>query len=109
MGNEAHFDRAEFLRYFHDESEELLAFIEADLLRLEAQSTAGGERADPDLVNSLFRALHTIKGNAGMLEMEVVAELSHGLEELCDLLRKDRVRLSGLLVDILFEGRDRLA
>jgi two-component system chemotaxis sensor kinase CheA len=98
------FDRSEFVSYFRDEAEELLQQIDADLLQLE--DFVGGGRPDSELVNSLFRALHTIKGSAGMLQFGEVQTLAHRLENLCDLLRKERMPLSESCVDILFQGRD---
>src|SRR5579884_1344072 len=98
------FDRSEFVSYFRDEAEELLQQIDADLLQLEDYVSSG--RADSELVNSLFRALHTIKGSAGMLQFSDVQTLAHRLENLCDLLRKERMPLSEGCVDILFAGRD---
>ena len=98
------FDRSEFVQYFRDEAEELLQQIDADLLQLE--DLVGTGRADTELVNSLFRALHTIKGSSGMLQFSDVQNLAHKLENLCDLLRKDRMPLSEGCVDILFSGRD---
>jgi two-component system, chemotaxis family, sensor kinase CheA len=100
------FNREEFVAYFRDEAEELLQQVDADLLRLEGCVSSG--RSDPDIVNSLFRALHTIKGSAAMLGFGDVATLAHKLENLCDLLRKDRLPLSESCVDILFSGRDLL-
>jgi two-component system, chemotaxis family, sensor kinase CheA len=101
------FDREELVAYFRDEAEELLQQIDADLLRLEAFAATG--QIDPELINSLFRALHTIKGNSGMLGFADVTEVAHKLETFCDLLRKDRMPLSSEGVDTLFAGRDLLS
>jgi two-component system chemotaxis sensor kinase CheA len=98
------FDKSEFISYFRDEAEELLQQIDADLLQIEDYVEAG--RADNELVNSLFRALHTIKGSSGMLQFTDVQALAHKLENLCDLLRKERMPLSEGCMDILFAGRD---
>jgi len=100
------FNREEFISYFRDEAEELLQQIDADLLKLEEFVQTG--ESDPEIVNSLFRALHTVKGSAGMLGFTDVQNLAHKLENLCDLLRKDRMPLSESVVDILFSGRDLL-
>ncbi len=100
------FNRDEFISYFRDEAEELLQQIDADLLRLEEFVSSG--ESDPETVNSLFRALHTVKGSSGMLGFGDVQDLAHKLENLCDLLRKDRMPLSESAVDILFSGRDLL-
>jgi two-component system chemotaxis sensor kinase CheA len=98
------FNREEFVSYFRDEAEELLQQIDADLLKLE--EFANTKEADPEIINSLFRALHTVKGSSGMLGFTDVAGLAHKLENLCDLLRKDQMPLSESCVDILFSGRD---
>lgn len=98
------FDRGEFVAYFRDEADDLLQQIDADLLRLEEFAQHGA--ADPEIVNSLFRALHTIKGSAGMLDFGDVQSLAHKLENLCDLLRRERMPLSEGSVDVLFAGRD---
>ena len=98
------FDRSEFISYFRDECEQLLQQIDQDLLNLEDHVASG--HADTELINSLFRALHTIKGSSGMLQFNDVQNLAHKLENLCDLLRKERMPLSEGCVDILFAGRD---
>ncbi len=100
------FNREEFISYFRDEAEELLQQIDADLLKLEEGVNSGVN--DPEIINSLFRALHTVKGSSGMLGFVEVQGLAHKLENLCDLLRKDRMPLSESAVDILFTGRDLL-
>jgi two-component system chemotaxis sensor kinase CheA len=98
------FNREEFVSYFRDEAEELLQQIDGDLLKLEEFATS--KESDPEIINSLFRALHTIKGSGGMLGFTDVQGLAHKLENLCDLLRKDQMPLSESCVDILFSGRD---
>jgi two-component system chemotaxis sensor kinase CheA len=100
------FDRAEFVAYFRDETEELLHRIDADSLRLEELAAAG--TYDAEIVNSLFRALHTVKGNAAMLGFAEVAGLAHGLESLGDALRTKRLALTEPHVDLLLRGRDLL-
>ena len=98
------FDRTEFVQYFRDETDELLQAIDADLLRLEQYADTG--TLDDEIVNSLFRALHTIKGSAGMLEFGAVQQVAHKLENVYDLLRKDRMPLTEGGINLLFEGRD---
>ena len=78
------FNREEFVSYFRDEAEELLQQIDGDLLKLE--EFAISKESDPEIINSLFRALHTIKGSGGMLGFTDVQGLAHKLENLCDLL-----------------------
>lgn len=104
MSAEDFFDRTEFVQYFRDETDELLQSIDADLLRLEQFVDSGA--IDNEIVASLFRALHTIKGSAGMLEFKDVQQVAHKLENVFDLLRKDRMPLTESGVNLLFEGRD---
>ena len=106
MSSDDFFDRTEFVQYFRDETEELLQSIDSDLLRLEAFVDRG--TVDAEIINSLFRGLHTIKGSAGMLDYKDVQGVAHKLENVCDLLRKDRMPLSENCVNLLFEGRDML-
>jgi two-component system chemotaxis sensor kinase CheA len=98
------FDRTEFVQYFRDETDELLQSIEGDLLRLE--QFVDGDAVDGELVNSLFRALHTIKGSAGMLQFTAVQQVAHKLENVFDLLRRDRMPLTEGGITLLFDGRD---
>jgi two-component system chemotaxis sensor kinase CheA len=102
--NDDFFDRTEFVQYFRDETEELLQSIDSDLLRLERFVDTGS--IDVEIVNALFRGLHTVKGSAGMLDFKDVQEVAHKLENLFDLLRKDRMPLSEACINVLFEGRD---
>ncbi len=88
------FDRSEFVQYFRDETDELLQSIDGDLLRLEQFVDTG--TVDAEIVASLFRALHTIKGSAGMLEFASVQQVAHKLENVFDLLRKDHMPLTEL-------------
>jgi two-component system chemotaxis sensor kinase CheA len=104
--NDDSFDRSELIRYFKDEADELLQQVDADLLKLEP--LAASSRTDPEIINSLFRALHTIKGSAGMLELHDVSAFAHKLENVCDLVRNGRLPVSSVLIEILFEGRDLL-
>jgi two-component system chemotaxis sensor kinase CheA len=98
------FDRSEFVQYFRDETDELLQSIDGDLLRLEQFVDSGN--VDAEIVASLFRALHTIKGSAGMLEFAAVQHVAHKLENVFDLLRRDHMPLTESGVNLLFEGRD---
>ncbi|MCA9575150.1 MAG: chemotaxis protein CheA, partial [Myxococcales bacterium] len=65
------------------------------------QKESGG---DPDLVNEVFRAVHTLKGIAGMFGYHQLGAVAHALEDLLDDLRLGRVALSQEVLDVLFEG-----
>lgn len=73
-------DLREFVDGFIAEAEELLALANASLLEIESVLASGGTR--PRAVRELFRALHTMKGLAGMIGIEPIVEVAHALETL---------------------------
>ena len=60
--------------------------------------------SDPDAVNSVFRAVHTLKGMAGMFGFQDLSDVSHHLEDLLEHLRLGRVDITQPVLDVLFEG-----
>lgn len=93
----------ELVNDFVTESREHLAHVESDLLSLESESDEGGDR-----VNRVFRAVHSVKGVAGFLGFDHINKLSHALESVLDLVRKDRLETSPELVDVLLAATDSL-
>ncbi len=85
---------------FFEEAAELLADFEAALLELESAD------GDTELLNRIFRAAHTIKGNAGMLGFDAIARFTHGLESLLDALRTGARPLTADVVDALLASGD---
>src|SRR3954465_6045467 len=72
---------AEFLAMFRDEANERLDSMVATLLAVESGS------AGPEAIDSAFRDAHTIKGAAGMLELEEIAALADAAENVLDQAR----------------------
>ena len=87
---------------FITESEEYLDNIDQKLLDLESQLS------DKECVNDIFRAIHTIKGLSGFLDLELISELSHKLETLLDEIRKEKREATSDVIDVLFQGVDLL-
>ncbi len=88
------------------ESREHLADIETDLLAMEK----GGGETDGELINRVFRAVHSIKGGAGFFELVKVRELAHETENVLELIRcrqmvptAERVRVLLSAIDTLRE------
>ena len=71
------------LQDFVTETVEHLEEMEGNLLQLETDS------ANREILNDIFRSVHTIKGAAEYLGLERIAELSHKLENLLDQIRED--------------------
>ena len=87
---------------FREEALELLADLEQELLRLEA------DPQNMDTVNAAFRALHTIKGSGAMLDLEIIVGFSHRLEEIFDLLRSGYVGVTKPIVELSLSAKDEL-
>jgi two-component system chemotaxis sensor kinase CheA len=62
-----------------------------------------------ELCNNIFRPIHTIKGASQFVGLDQVSTLSHRLEDLLDLLRNGDLGTTDDIVDVLIEGRDRIA
>ena len=93
-------NREMLLQSFREETEECLQQMEQLLLALETLPE------DRELVSSLFRAAHTIKGNASLLEFNALARFLHNVEDLLDLCRSNIVVLSQELISILLQAVD---
>lgn len=91
----------EILTSFISESNEHLENIEAKIVSLE-------NNEDPEIINEIFRSMHTIKGVASFLGLNKIKDLSHSLENLLDNLRDNKISISTELIDILLEGSDTL-
>jgi two-component system chemotaxis sensor kinase CheA len=87
---------------FLSEAQELVDGLSRDLLLLDQQARRGEN--EPELVNDIFRGIHTLKGLAGLFGAVRMAAVSHELEELLDDLRLGRVELDVKVVDLLFRG-----
>ncbi|MGE6653109.1 chemotaxis protein CheA [Stenotrophomonas sp. NPDC077426] len=92
------------LQRFHatifEESREGLDAMEAGLLALES-----GQQ-DPEIINSVFRAAHSIKGGAGTFGFDAIAGLTHVLETLLDELRAGKRALEAAAVDAMLSSVD---
>lgn len=80
-------ERDDVLEYLL-EARETLENIEKDLLHFE-KSTLDGSRVDRDLLDTLFRHFHTIKGSSGFFGLTAIVKMAHAAENLLDYLRKN--------------------
>jgi two-component system chemotaxis sensor kinase CheA len=95
-------DLREFVAGFIAESDELVATASAALLEIEAANAEGISK--PRVVRDLFRALHTIKGLAGMIGVEPIVELAHELETLVRAADRAGGTLVREAVDVSLRG-----
>jgi two-component system chemotaxis sensor kinase CheA len=87
----------ELIREFLLESFENLANISEELTTFEKNSE------DLELVNSIFRKVHTLKGSAGFLGLKKLQEVTHAAESLLDLIRDRVIKITPQIVDCLLE------
>ena len=88
---------------YREEASELLAELETSLLDLE--ETPG----DDDLINRVFRAMHTIKGSGAMFGFDEIASFTHEVETVFDLVRNGKMTVSKRLLDLTLKSRDHIS
>ncbi len=91
---------AEIIESFIVESNELIDKLGQDLLLLEKDGT------DAELHNTIFRAVHTVKGTSSFLGFEQMTNLAHSYEDVLNKIRKKELVVSGDVMDIMFEAYD---
>ena len=87
---------------FIDETREILAALEQDVVLLEQQP------ANADILNRIFRHVHTIKGSGGMFGYENMTEYTHSMENVFDLLRSGKLAVDDHIIDASLRGLDYL-
>lgn len=98
------FDTSDLIHGFVEDCREHLDSIEASLMDIEA----AGDHQNPELVNSVFRLAHSIKGGAGMLGLDNIKSLAHKLENVLHMVRSHELHPSHDVVNVLLRGFDRL-
>ncbi|MBF0158395.1 MAG: chemotaxis protein CheW [Magnetococcales bacterium] len=94
----------ELLGMFVQEATEHLETIEPDLLTLEEN----GSSTEPEIINRLFRGVHSIKGSAGFFGLTAITKLSHIMENLLGKVREKPAVTTPAVTDSLLAGLDRL-
>ena len=93
-------DMSQFRQVFFEESAEHLSSMESLLLGMDIGNP------DPEGMNALFRAAHSIKGNSATFGFPDMAAVTHDLETLLDRVRKNEIPLTTAIVDASLEARD---
>src|SRR6185312_7371637 len=93
-------DLSQFHKTFFEESREGLDAMEAALLALDSGAT------DPELVHTIFRAAHSIKGGAATFGFADVAAFTHVAESLLEEVRSERRAVDSGLIDVLLRSLD---
>ncbi|HOP85405.1 MAG TPA: chemotaxis protein CheA [Syntrophorhabdaceae bacterium] len=101
MSNQSleHEEMKEIIDEFIVESSELIENATQDIVSMEAEQ-------DDEIINSIFRAVHTIKGTSSFLGFSVLSNLAHKAEDLLGLVRKKELDMSKEIADALLESMD---
>lgn len=91
---------SQFQETFFEEAAEHLAIVEEGLLALEQHPE------DVDLLNKIFRSAHSIKGTSGMFGFDAIAQFTHKMETLLDLLRNGQKVVTPHIADLLLKSTD---
>ncbi len=91
---------------FIAESEELIDKIFNDINEIDSVRKTG--KPNPDTINDLFRAAHSLKGISSMFAYKEITETSHKMEDLLDKVRLSKVAITDVLIKALYAAGDML-
>ena len=89
----------EIIDEFIVESSELMDNVIQDIVTIE-------QSQDEEMINGIFRAVHTIKGTSSFLGFNTLSELAHKAEDVLGLVRKGEMKIDQEVADILLEAFD---
>jgi len=89
-------------KLFVQEVTDLLLKVEKDLLLLENDST------NNDIIQDIFRAMHTVKGSAGVYNLEKTVLLAHNFESLFENIRKQELKVTNEIITLTLQANDTL-
>lgn len=95
-------DMSDLLGVFLEEAEEQIQRLDNGILHLERNPN------DLDMIKEVFRAAHTLKGSSATMGLTPIAELTHVMENLLDLLRAEKMQANPEIADLLLSGTDAL-
>jgi two-component system chemotaxis sensor kinase CheA len=93
-------DMSQFYQVFFEEAAEHLSNMETMLLELDIHNP------DPEQLNAIFRAAHSIKGSAGTFGFNDLTEVTHILENLLDRIRKGELAIREDMIDAFLDADD---
>lgn len=88
------------LKDFFEEAFDMLDSLEQNILILDK------DRNNTDAIQEIFRAVHTLKGSAGAVELFDTQKYAHRFEDLLDLIRNNQIKVDDKTIDILLKGID---
>ena len=92
----------EILQDFLVEAGEIIEQLDEQLVQIEKSPD------DKDLLNSIFRGFHTVKGGAGFLELNELVDICHAAENVFDMLRNGKITLNSDSMDAVLQAYDEI-
>ena len=96
-------DKIGIISDFYEENTEILENFANSLLELEISEKP------TELINNLFRMIHTVKGGARLLNIKKLEFLAHNVENLLDLIRHDKIQISSDIIDLFLDCKTSLS
>ncbi len=93
-------NRDNLYQIFIEESREIVNGLEADLLDLEKNMH------NEELINQIFRSVHTLKGSSGMIEYILLTDFTHEFENVLSRLRANELKVSQKLISVFLKSID---
>ena len=95
-------DVSQYLEIFIDETKEHIQSLNEQLLVIEK------EPDNSETINEIFRAAHSLKGMAGTMGFKRMQKLTHNMENVFSEVRTGKMKVTAVLVDVLFRCLDAL-
>jgi two-component system chemotaxis sensor kinase CheA len=115
MSNALGFDEdfmATMLGDFLDESQEYLCRLNSNLLLLDDASRGIGDHdavsLSPEMINTMFRDAHSLKGLSAMLQLHDINGLTHKIENVFEAIRGSKINVTRTTIDVMFKAIDQL-
>lgn len=93
-------EKSSLYSIFMEEAKELVASLENDLLELEKNVN------DRQLIDQIFRAVHTLKGSSGMVEYSLLTSFAHEFENVLSRVRAGELKATGNLINLFLSSTD---
>lgn len=93
-------DMKEIVESFIIETNEIFEKLDNEILEIEKRPD------DKELINSIFRAVHTVKGTSGFLSFEQMSILAHRFEDVLNKMRRGELAFQSAMLDVMLEAFD---
>lgn len=91
---------ARMLKDFLEEAQELLDQLNLNLIQLE------GEPEDEELIDQIFRAVHTLKGSAAFAGLKKISKIARKMEEVFGAVKKGSFKITSSVIEVMYDGLD---